>query len=258
MTKFKTLLSTTAALALSACGGSGDGSATSPTTQPPVVLSEFADGSGVARVETREDGADYVGNVMAANIADASVDDDVVADLSDLVFVGSNQYGDFFAGAVTVDGLPIDVIGYIDTSDQALILYGEDSTENVLLTLGEKAQNIPTTGSFTYQGTNVIGTRDGAFFEDGTFAMSVNFGNGTASISGSTDTSTIGGTGITVNISDGSFSSSNLILTDTFDDVSFPATLHGNFHGSGATAVTGIYYNNDPNPFVAGAIAGTR
>ena len=35
-------------------------------------------------------------------------------------------------------------------------------------------------------------------------------------------------------------------------------TILGNFHGDGAKGVSGVYYDNSPNPVVAGAIAGSR
>lgn len=238
---------------LAACGGGG----TSPTQSPPVVLQTFGDGAGITRAEVNQNGTTIVANVMAANIQSYNTDPTGVIDPNGVNYLSSNAYGDLYGGTTTINGTSVDVIYYEDNSGEVAIGYLEGNGANAALALGYKASSIPA-GSYTYNGTNIIGYRDGSYFEDGTFAMNVNFNTGTASLTGSTNTSSIGGSGISVNSSEGTFSGNNLTLTETTTGLSTTATIHGNFHGAGATGVTGLYSDNGSTPTVAGAIAGKR
>tara|TARA_B110000503_G_C7109045_1_gene397261 strand:+ start:284 stop:1078 length:795 start_codon:yes stop_codon:yes gene_type:complete len=250
---------------LAACGGSNDGSATNPTTDPttvptttdPVVLQTFGDGAGIARAKITQNGITMVANVMGANIQSYSPDPTGVIDPSGVNFSGSNAYGDFYTGTTTINGTQVNILFYEDSSQEVAGAYLVGNGENAAIVLGNEVSNIPS-GSYSYTGTNVIGLRDGSYLEDGTFAMNVNFTSSTASLTGSTASSSIGGSGISVNSSDGTFTSNNLTLTETASGLSTTATIHGNFHGSGATGVTGLYTDNATTPTYAGAIAGTR
>ena len=196
-----------------------------------------------------------VTNVMAANIQSYNTDPTGVIDPAGVTYSGSNAYGDYYAGTTTLNGVPVNVVFYEDNSGQVFIGYLEGNGQNVALAGGYKVSNIPT-GTYNYAGTNIIGFRDGSYFEEGTFAMGVDFANGTASLTGSTASSTIGGSGISVNTSNGTFEGNNLTLSG--NGVSTTASIYGNFHGNGATGVTGLYADNGSTPIVAGAIAGTR
>lgn len=253
--KVKFACSFSALALLAACGGSSDGSAANPTVSAPTVLKVFSDGAGIARVEATENGTTLSANVMSADVQAYSPDMLSAVDLSNVSFSSSNQYGSFYDGIITVNGLPAYLLIYQDDMGKVLLGYGETAYGNAAIAAGEKVSGIPT-GTYVYNGTNVIGFRDGSYFEDGTFAMNVNFSTGTASLSGSTPNSTIGGTGISVNTSNGTFSGSNLTLSG--NGLTSTASIYGNFHGAGATGVTGLYADNGSNPVIAGAIAGTR
>lgn len=248
---------------LAACGGSSDGSATNPVQSAPstttdiVVLQTFGDGAGIARVKTTQNGTTMVGNVMGANIQSYSTDSTGVIDPSGVNYTASNAYGDFYSGTSTINGTQVNVLYYEDSSQQVGGAYLVGNGVNAVTVIGNEVSNIPS-GSYFYTGTNVIGLRDGSYLEDGTFAMNVNFTSSTASLTGSTASSSIGGSGISVNSSDGTFTSNNLTLTETASGLSTTATIHGNFHGSGATGVTGLYTDNATTPTYAGAIVGTR
>lgn len=251
----KMLATTTAILALAACGGGSSTLSNSPTIQP-TVLKTFTDGAGVARFSLTQNNLPMTFTVMGADIQTTQVDPTSVADISSMTLTGSNQYGDLYAGPVTTNGVTTNAIAFGDTSSGAVIVYGQSANANALAVGGGTVSNIPS-GVFTFNGTNFIGYRDGSYFESGTFAMGVDFSNGNGNLTGSTTNSSIGGT-IQVNSSNGTFSSSSLALTDTFNNVQTTASINGNFHNNGATGVSGIYYDNGSNPFVAGAIAGRR
>lgn len=251
---------------LAACGGGGTGNSSVGPTNPtvaapvvaaPVVLQTFGDGAGIARAEITQNGTTVVANVMGANIQSYSTDPTGVIDPSGVNYTGSNAYGDFYSGTTTINGTTVNVLYYEDSSQEVAGAYLVGNGENAALVLGNKVSNIPS-GSYSYTGTNVIGLRDGSYLEDGTFAMNVNFDSGLASITGSTASSSMGGSGISVNSSNGTFTSNTLTLTETASGLSTTATIHGNFHGSGATGVTGLYTDNAATPTYAGAIAGKR
>jgi hypothetical protein len=253
---------------LSACGGSSDGSAVNPVpppnpaptpTQSATVLETFSDGSGVLRQVQVNDGLTFVSNAMAGDIQTTAnfINSGAVGavDIVGGAIVASNQYGNFAEGTLNINGQLVPVTAYVDYNGVVSIAYASDGFRNVLLAGGYAASNMPS-GTYTYSGTNVIGTRDGVYAEDGTFTMAVNFDTGQAAISGGTPLSLISGSNIAVNNANGTFSSSNINLT--IADVPLQGTINGNFHGNGAVGVTGIYHENDPDPIFAGAIAGTR
>jgi hypothetical protein len=252
---------------LSACGGSSDGSAVNPT-QPPspsvpadraTVLETFDDGSGVLRSVTTADGFTFVINGITPSVQAAvnSINSGAPAtvDLINEQFSSSNAYGEFYTGQIIVNGEVVNGVGYADYNGIVSIVYLEGIDGTVLAAGGEKVSNIPS-GTYIYNGTNVIGNRDGSYAEQGTFAMGVDFNTGQASINGSTATSTIESSNISVNNSNGTFSSNN--VTIGINGTPTPGTISGNFHGNEAIGVTGVYHDNGGNPVVAGAIAGTR
>jgi len=254
------VLSLSAIALLTACGGSGDGRSSNPVAPPPTVLSTFGDGAGVARATATENGLSLVAHVMAADIQNFALDYSVAFDTSGVTYQGSNAYGNSYDGYVTANGVQLYLWVFEDNTGEVVMAYASSQYENRALVGGEMVSNIPS-GTYVYNGTNIIGLRDGSYFEDGTFAMNVNFGTGTASLSGSTASSTIGGTGISVNTSTGNFSGTNLTLTanDGVNSYNIPATIHGSFHGAGATAVSGLYYDTfSSTPVIAGGIVGTR
>jgi hypothetical protein len=251
---------------LSACGGSSDGSAVNPVqpptpapTQSATVLETFSDGSGVLRQVQVNDGLTFVSNAMAGDIQAAAnfINSGQIGavDIVGGALVASNEFGNFFEGTLNINGQLVAVTIFVDYNNIASIAYASDGFQNVLLAGGYEASNIPS-GTYTYRGTNVIGTRDGAYAETGTFTMAVNFDAGQAAISGGTPSSLISGSNIAVNNSNGTFSSNNIALDVGAGPIQ--GTINGNFHGAGAVGVTGIYHENAPNPLLAGAIAGTR
>ena len=255
----KKLMIIPAILTVAACGGGGGGGETSVTNgrsnPTPTVLKTFGDGAGIARAEITTNGQTVSANVMAGDINNYNTDPTGVIDPSSVNYSGSNQYGDFYAGTTTLNGITVDVVYYEDDAGETFIGYLEGNGTNAALAGGYKVSNIPS-GTYNYAGTNIIGFRDGSYFEEGTFAMAVDFTNGTAGLTGSTNSSTISGQGIQVNTANGTFSSNNLTLSG--NGLSSSASIYGNFHGSGATGVTGLYADNGNVPVVAGAIAGRR
>ena len=269
----------TSAVFLSGCGGGGTsvggGGGTFdelPTSEPDevqtsaIVLDEFGDGGGIARVSTTSDGQTIVQTLIASDIVvgtneiNANGLPQTAVDLAGLTFNRSNQYGDFYSGNITINGITTFVDVYEDSRTNVFAIGGLQEGEVYASLLGDAPSNIPS-GSFIYNGTNFTSYRNGDFPEVGTFTMNVDFTAGTAALSGSTDTTAIGGTGIVVNTSNGTFTdgpNTVLTFTDSGFQTTYDALIDGSFHGSGATGVTGIYTDAGVTPEIVGLIAGSR
>ena len=247
-------------MSLVGCGGA----AQTISSPAPVAttLSVFGDGSGVARMTSTSSGESGTFSVMAANIqtgvnnVNNNGDSISAVDLSNVTYHSSNAYGKYFTGSATINGIAVNVESYESFSGEVGIAYIVSANANLVMVGGTTATNIPT-GSYTYNGTNIIGNRDGSYAEQGTFAMSVDFSNSTAAISGSTASSTFGGTGISINTSTGNFADTGIAMTVN-GGASVPASISGQFNGNGATGVTGIYHDNSNNPLTVGMFAGER
>lgn len=249
-------------MAIAACSGGGGSDTNTVSTK---LLSEFADSAGVIRA--RSDDAVLTMMVPEAQYivdqGDIPLDPTDEALLDDLTYVGSNEYGDFYQGQIDVDGTMVDVYLYADADTDVGGALAEAEGTSILFAGGENPSNLPS-GTYTYRGTNVIGYRDLSGMEDGTFTMTVDFTNKTASLNGTTNGSATGGQGtfvrgsnIDVNTRDGTFASNDIEVGLT-GDPGASASIDGSFHGEGARGVTGIYHDNQPIPDVAGAIVGNR
>ena len=245
-------------LAITLVGLSGCGGATPTISTSAEVMTVFGNGSGVARISDEDATGVLMGSDIQSFVNDVNSTGDEVsaADTSNVTYDHSNTFGDYFAGSATINGSPIDVIEYQSFSRDVVIVYAANNNDSIIATAGAPVTNIPT-GSFQYTGTNILANRDASYSEDGSFLMNVNFSTGDAAITGSTATSTFGGTGISVNTSNGTFSDSNITMSLSGGS-NRPATITGQFHGNGATGVTGIYHDNSSNPLQVGIFAGER
>ena len=251
LSKAATLVS--AAILITACGGGGGGGSSATLAGPSTsVLTTFGDGSGVAKIVNG--GNVFVG--MGADVASLGTGPTVATDLSGLLLNSSNANGDLYTGTAVVNGISVSTTVFVDTTSNTTILYTFNNTGSVLAAGGAAVSSIPQ-GTFRYVGTNGFGRRNGTRTETGTFAMTVDFTNGSAALSGMTNTTTVAATGISVNSSTGAFQSSNVNIR--FDGGSpIAGSIYGNFHNAGATGVSGVYHDNALNPIYAGAIAGHR
>ena len=256
------------------CGGGGGSSGGGSITLRNVdlekseVVTEFADQSGVARTEYTEAGQKFVTNVMTEEIRfynpNSTVDVDPTGNDYDEVFVltptKTLAHGKVYSGATTVNGVTISIEYYQDDEGDVFAVYLDGSSiTSSAIAGGHKVSGIPQAGTATYTGANFFGNRDGKNIEDGTFTMMADFGDGSATITGSTDNSSFSGNGLAINFQTGQFEGTGLTITLS-DNTTLNGFIHGNFHGVGAVGVTGLYFggtlSNDPSH--AGAIAGKK
>ena len=158
-------------------------------------------------------------------------------------------------GAIYVSGTEDDMVG-------VGILVGMEAEDSfMVIASGTEVSEMPARGEFDYKGSNfaiegLSEDNDDIYEAYGTFDATVNFATGKGSID-------LGFENIPVNI-DGDFNVDTATGIFVGDDLEInsiggtfdTATIHGNFHGVGASGMTGIYTDNAAEPDLIGAIAG--
>ena len=251
---------------LSACGGGGGGSGldSSPASFGSLPAQELTtivsnnDGSGVAT-------AYRLGNaytIYRSELADLDLNDTANIDPNSLTVIEEGVDYGFYEG------------NYVSGGNQKyLFVYAKriGANENVVAGLARNANvaggeivqaygdvvsgQVPV-GDVTYTGYNLVTTVDQTQIDAGTFTMRVNFQENRGSLSGNGDVSFVEANNIQVNSSTGTFSSEDVRL-GYIDGDSTSGFLRGNFHGNGATGVTGLYGTSGELDAV-GVIAGSR
>ena len=167
---------------------------------------------------------------------------------------------------ITSDSDAEDIIGaiYTQSSDEDMvgvtIVPGINGEGIMVIAAGTEVSNIPTLGEFNYEGANFavefLEVEDDIDGYIGSFNAAVNFGTGEGYINIGFDNvpSSIDGD-FTVDTATGIFVGDKLGI-NAKDQLLGTATIHGNFHGEGASGMTGIYTNNIDEPDLIGAIAG--
>lgn len=251
------LLASLSLVALVACNGGGDSGAL-PTNR----VQTFPDGSGTAVGTIEVDGEAIV---YVAFSSDASEFDEVDAtspadqvpfNLNDLVYAGSNAYGDFFRVAGTYEGVNYEAVVYQEYADGSVLILGQgEDGYQIALAEALALTDLPTSGVAYYYGTNVIGSRDGVLAEDGTFTLVADFDAAKVALNGSTPSTNITASGVPLTGANGTFSTFDGTLT--VNGASEPASVVGSFTGVGAYGVSGIYLDNTGDgPDYVGAFDG--
>ncbi len=307
---------------LAACGGGGGVATVNPPSYAADGLKTFDNGDGIARLEMTQNGDSYVANILVTDVQDVVKDfrnngnseyakelDELAAALvSNTLAKTDDDYGTYYAGYIripvtsTAPGASQYTTGrvvaetFADETNSAAVTYPLNREALTLLAGGVSVSDLPS-GKFAYTGRNFLKTKSGTSVEKGTFKMSVDFDDKTASILGNTrifvpanrdddDTtndkdmvkylSTLAGN-MSIQIDEGTFTGNALSLTvfkdggvdeDSVDNLSpeelegittqFSAVIYGNFHGEGAVAVSGLYADDKFIPEYRGAIVGSR
>lgn len=243
-------------LTLSGCGG---GASTSTVPQF-TTLSVFSDSAGVFRGVNNSTGQVAVGiSPEVASIvegANNSSDSTTNIDRSSFALVSSNAYGQIRQGALTSGGTTANVTIYeTNSGNSGVVLMEFPSVANILMASGPALSGFPS-GSFTYYGQHAAGRRVvNASPESGSFALAANFDTDTFGYYGSTANTVLSGSGV-IDKSNGRLAGSNFSMVTPYG--TYSATVHGNFHGTNAAEVTGIFHTNDTNPDFAGGFVGVR
>ena len=271
MSRLYAIISAVFVIGLSGCGSSGGGSNNGSTVNNTntsndslsnfTIVKAFGDGGGVA-TGIRSDGSrsvviapEIVSIVESANNTNEDdLDDITVSDLSVVQTFQSNA--NLRSGAITIDGIVFNVTIIEDLGGNSELFFQEiPNIGNFLFTNGTPLGSVPI-GMFNYNGTFAAGLRSiDPLIEYGNFTMSADFVNATFSFNGSTALDNLSGNGF-ININNGSISSNNMIFTT--GSTSREASIYGNFHGSTAQGVSGIFHTNELDPSFAGGFVGSR
>ena len=182
----------------------------------------------------------------------------IIGDMEALIT--SDSDAEDILGAIYTQGLDEDMVG-------VAIVPGINEQGIMVIAAGTEVSNIPT-GEFDYEGANFVAlipqgeNIDGYY---GSFKATVDFAAGKGSINADfeNDPAIIDGD-FTVDTATGIFVGKKLELDYNGQDDKLAGTsvtsvtIHGNFHGDGATGMTGIYTENVPEPDFIGAIAGQQ
>ncbi|MDB9814371.1 hypothetical protein OAB96_01875 [Amylibacter sp.] len=157
-------------------------------------------------------------------------------------------------GAIYVSGTGEDMVGV------GIIVGMEAEDSLMIIAAGTEVSAMPTTGKYDYEGENfAIGFSESDDDIDehiGSFNAGVNFETGEGSINLEFDNELLYIDGdFTVDTATGIFVGDELDM-NSIGGTFGAATIHGNFHGEGASGMTGIYTNNIADPDFIGAIAG--
>lgn len=250
---------------LSACGGT-----TSSITSGPqqVSLASFADGfSVVRRVDTSSNlaSAATVHSVSTARVPTTVIPDEDPFDIqvSQLDFLLPTASGKVYASdTLVLNGDTYEVKMFLEDDSSTQLISALNTSDNKKWTIvsGDAPSNLPTIGTANYSGQNLIATTDNSVSGGGTFTMSVNFENDSGSLTATSTTASSTLTGnFTVDPSTGYFSGDNLTLNaPALSGGTSNAIIYGSFHGSGASGVSGLYYDDASAPVMNGAIIGTK
>ena len=230
-------------------------------------------------------GQTIVANVMREGISEelpaGFIEDDVVetfAAVANKMINGGDttQIGEGM-GAFIIDDMDMitsdsdakDIVGaiYTQSSDEDMVgvalVPGIGGEGIMVIAAGtEEVSNIPTLGEFSYVGSNFITNlgEDEIDGDYGSFKATVDFAAGTGAIISEFENIPIAIDGdFTVDTNTGTFVGEKVGLFSMFENYNnSTVTIHGNFHGDGATGMTGIYTQNVEEPDFIGAIAGTQ
>lgn len=251
---------------LSACGGGGSSSSVSTGPQQ-VSLASFTDGfSVVRRVDNNSNlaSAATVSSVSTARVPTTVIPDEDPFDIqvSQLDFLLTTASGEVYASdTLVLNGDTYEVKMFLEDDSSTQLISALNTSDNKKWTIvsGDAPSNLPT-GTATYSGQNLVSNTDNTNPGGGTFTMSVDFDNDTGSLNATSSTASSTLTGnFTVDSSTGYFSGDDLTLNaPALSGGTSNAIIYGSFHGSGASGVSGLYYDDANSPLVNGAIIGTK
>ena len=289
MKYFTCTLALCAALFLAACGGGGGSSASSGNTGAPGVgtpgitpgiesRANLGFGGGFNAVSATQSGGDVTGVYISNESATANPSGYI--EFTELGKVQPRLVYGPHAGAseeTVTDGR---LYHGTFSTERYVIYVNDDAPVSFVITQGTVAKNplsvIPEY-DFTFMAagkevSNIpAGNMDLSFgglnnvlkngdVEAGGFTMTVNFSDASVkTLSATTNTSAVTGSDIPITIDDGAFTGDVTLSGQFFGGGSISGKINGNFHGDGATGVTGIYYDTQgPATDYFGAIAGSR
>jgi len=238
---------------LSACGA-----VSQTTTWSTVAI--FNDASGVFSVS---DTAGNTGLGLSPNVVNEvnyanGPSSNNIADqpLSSFALVSSNSLGTIRKGTLNTGTMTGNVTVYSNPAESShMLVFAVPHVGSMLLTQGKKLEGYPS-GTYTYSGQHLNGSRAvGGSPELGSFSLSANFSSGAYTYIGSTQNTSLTGSGL-LNKANGKIAGNAFTMNTPFR--TYSATMYGYFSGSNAANVSGVFHSNDTNTDYAGGFVGSR
>ena len=222
----------------------------------PITLKKFEDDVGVAHFNERVDNESISSHIITGDIDNFQIVRTNPLILSNLNMQSETAKTETLTGNLNVYGSDQAVTMYKDKASGAVVLFGmKENNIATVLGRGTAIISIPR-GVFTYDGANAVIKRGATnTLNAGDFTMTANFEAGTGQIMAQTPISMLTGN-FAINGTRGTYSGTELDLTA--EGTAVKASIYGNFHGAGATGVSGVYHDNADTPIYFGAIAGAR
>lgn len=238
---------------LAACGGAETSSVSFN------VIKVFSDGAGVGRgVASTRGELVYIADNIVADVAasNSTADTSEGLDVTTYPIISQTNGYNLRQGAEVIDGTSynIEIFEKIG-SEVASILYIYNNSSDAIASVSAAVSSIPS-GSHTYTGLYVAGSRSTSFSETGSMSLTANFSSNTFTTNNSSASTSLTGSGY-IDPSNGRLSSGVLTFTSPSSST-YSASTMGNLSGVGATELSGVFYTNDYNPDYAGAYAGSR
>lgn len=176
--------------------------------------------------------------------------------LSSFALVSSNSLGTIRKGTLNTGSVTGNVTVYSNPSENSnMLIFSVPNLSSLLMTKGVKLEGYPS-GTYTYSGYHLNGSRAvGGSPELGSFSLSANFNSGVYTYTGSTQNTSLTGSGV-INKANGKIAGDTFTLSTP--SRTYSATMYGYFNGSNAADVSGIFHSNDSNPDYAGGFVGSR
>lgn len=258
--KDKSTITVLLALTLAGCGGGGGGGANTVTFNDVSILTSFSDGAGVVKTSYDDGVTAFFATPEVADVAAELRDGTTSSDTftTGAIPSGSTTYANVVTGTITVGSYVMNVTGWEDSVSGAGIISGIIPGElNLGFTDGVTAYTSPPTGVHTYVGTHTANRRTSLTTpEVGTFSMTADFDSGLVGYSGSSSSSALAHSNMPLNVSSGSFAGTSGSFT--WNGASYTSTMHGNFSGSNANGVHGVFWTNGSSGTYVGGFAGRK
>ena len=229
----------------------------------------FKNSGGVYRIKAASDGSEGVGitpevaRIVKEYNANSSTGNNDL-DLSNYALISSNTLGIIRKGTFTSGGVAanVTIIANSSADDSSGVLWMgiPQNGQAFILTAGGPLVGTPS-GSFTYTGQHAAGQRRlNSAPEIGSFTIQANFNTGRFSYSGATVNTALSGTGLIDKVN-GRLSGE--AFTMSTPQGIYGAVIHGNFHGSNAADVAGVFHTYglsfpDADADYAGGFVGSR
>lgn len=258
------ILTTGLIFALSGCGGSNS-NVIDPSSSGLVTLATFLNDDAIISGTTRD------GNRLTAIVDDRNdfLFDANYTGLSPVTQSGVsslpldsnfNSSVQVRKGTLSVWGIQTNVTVYESNDETASLVDLKPNGGNYMVTIGTPYTK-PPTGTYTYSGLFAVSHNNAwnkpvnqDWKEFGTLSLTASFDQNWVTVGGATSNYTFSAQA-SMNSNTGFYTGTGRLVGQSSSDA---VTVYGDFHGTNASSVTGVFHTNDGMPDIYGGWVGQR